>query len=469
MITLALLGCGAPSPADTVDTPGTDSDTATTAGCDATSDLSAMPKDDFQWLYATPEDGALPELKLDIPPSELAKLEAYDHALWQWYRGGRLGDKPKTSEFGVACASLTVEIDRDPTDGDPGAVFRFGSVDVVPKGMLFNSYQPIDGKPNLEVFVTRLDDIVTAGARPPDDDSSASKTSFKLYNQWEDIGQVARFAGYEMWNNAGYPAPRAGFAMVEINGRNVGLYGTNESTARNDFFTRHAPDFFTGAPDSIYEGDYGADFVPEHVEDLIDNADKSTDESDAALRDLADRAASSPTCDLDDAVGHDRLDVDRFLQFWALETLVGATEGYTYLTNNFNVAQDPTHGWILAPTGFDRVLVDAPLVCSPRGRLAAAMLEQPECVRRARETLQRMAHVDGDENNAWIFEAERERLDTLVPALAAYWDEEHDPDNAGALLPHREETAIVQEKIRRFLDAAPARLEATLAEPCLAE
>jgi hypothetical protein len=395
------------------------------------------PDDNADWLFhepTSPKD--VPKLSLELTDAAMDRLRDYDEALNAWHldpdsaceddQRDPCVPSPKSPKV---CAQL----------GTPFGVI--GGVHVQLKGKLFNSYQPVDSKPYFEVTIDREEDLPFVGGNP----------KFRLYNQWQDVSQVARYLGNHIWLDAGYPAARTGFATLSVNDRDLGLYGTNSSTATEEFFQAS----FGNQVTPFYEGDYGADFVPgTPVERLIDQAIEHDEKSDA---DLVAFAASAGALDADPCELED-LNVDLFLQFWALETLIGAQEGYTYLTNNYNVGKNPDLGYVLTPTGFDEALINPQLVCAPSGRLASQAMHSPSCRAKEKETLARLN--DPVTGIPWQkYHDDAERLFTVL--------NDTDFTDSNFLLPYQSpEILINQDKVRQFLGNAPGRNAAMLEEDC---
>lgn len=193
-----------------------------------------------------------------------------------------------------------------------------------------------------------------------------------LNNSVEDPSYLHEKLGGELFRAAGIPAPRVSHALVEMNGRRLGLYVFKEGFT-HEFLAQH----FRRTDGNFYEPEPGPG------SDVTGAMRRSSgvgvvDGSD--LRQLATVAAQtnlSVRWSQLDAV----LDTDRFLTFMALEVLLGHRDGYCLAKNNFRLYHDPTADrFVFLPSGMDQLLGRTTFALQPHmaGFVAQAVLETPE-------------------------------------------------------------------------------------------
>lgn len=164
---------------------------------------------------------------------------------------------------------------------------------------------------------------------------------------------------------------------------------------------------------NLYEGNAGADFRPES----IDNFERKTNEDDL---DRGDLEAVSDALDLEPAEAIEALerviDMDELMRFWAIESLISHWDGYTGDLNNFFVYADPTSGKLaFLPWGtdgsFDKDHSFLPEVGRPTSVFAWARLPNklyswPETRERYRDTMRELLDTVWDEDR-WLAEIDR--------------------------------------------------------------
>lgn len=185
-----------------------------------------------------------------------------------------------------------------------------------------------------------------------------------LNNAQQDPSIVRQCLGYALFRKAGLRAPRCNFAHVIVNGTDLGVYAHVEAID-NDFLERH----FTKKSGALYEGTL-SDFTPTFVGtfDLKNTSDRS---------DLARVTAALMATDAEletklSAV----IDLDQFIDFWAMETLLRHWDGYAGNTNNFFIYDDPDTGrFTFIPWGADAVFGAEPSSAdNPEGPMLRGVL-----------------------------------------------------------------------------------------------
>jgi len=195
-----------------------------------------------------------------------------------------------------------------------------------------------------------------------------------------DPTYVGEALANELFRSAGIPAARNTFALVKLNGKDVGLYVVSEGVNK-DFLDRH----FDKSKGNLYEGD-GTD-----ITDKLDK-DSGDGSGQADVKALADAARESNLEQRWKKL-QTLLDIDRFLSFIGVEVITGHTNGYAMGKARYRIYHDPTNGkMVFMPHGIEAVFSrpDAPLTPEFKGLLARAVLETPEGKKRYREGLNKL-------------------------------------------------------------------------------
>jgi hypothetical protein len=212
----------------------------------------------------------------------------------------------------------------------------FRNVGLHLKGM--GSFRPLSEKPSLAL---KFDKYASG-------QTYLGLSKIMLNNSSQDSTHLAELIATSMFRDAGLPAARVTHALVDLNGRDLGLYVLIE--AMNKLFLKQ---HFKSAKGNLYEA---------YLQDLDQTLDQDggEDSTQMDLKRLLEVARMTNTV----ARWHqlDRvLDVDRFITFVALELFASHTDGYTLNRNNYRIYHDPstdrfvfiTHGldWGYANTG----------------------------------------------------------------------------------------------------------------------
>ena len=162
-----------------------------------------------------------------------------------------------------------------------------------------------------------------------------------LNNNHQDGSRLSQYLASQLFNASGTIAPRCNFAKVTVNGRNLGIYSNLESI-RPPFLRRFGNE--TGA---LYEGTV-TDFFPELI-------DKFELKNKRAHRDDIKRIAEILQQEQIDVEALGRhLDIDSFVRYWAMESLIGFWDGYTNDQNNFLLYKNPQNSKLyFIPWGVD--------------------------------------------------------------------------------------------------------------------
>ncbi len=250
-----------------------------------------------------------------------------------------LGDCTGSWPAGYTWFEADVEVDGVP----------LSRVGVRKKGFLGSVISGGDLKPSLKVKT----DKHVAEQRMGDTER------LTLNNALHDDARMRDCLAYSVFSDAAYPAPRCNLANVMVNGRSLGAYAHIEPIKKR--FLKRA---FGDKSGSLYEATL-ADLTPEFIVDFEEGQlgrweakTGDTDPSGLPIF-LLTEALRAPDHALEAALG-EVLDVDRFITFWALETLVNHADGYSGDRNNFFVYFDPTDSGraVFVPWGVDKTFDD---------------------------------------------------------------------------------------------------------------
>ena len=193
---------------------------------------------------------------------------------------------------------------------------------------------------------------------------------FHLNNSVQDGSCLSEFVSGELFRAAGVPAARAGLALVELNGRKLGLYVFLESMDR-DFLARD----FHNTKGNLYGQAGGCE-----ITDAIERMEGRGPLDRADLKGLA-AAINEPNPAKRWERVQKALDVDRFLSFMALEVMLCHWDGYTFARHNYRVYHDlDTDRMVFLPHDLDQLMQDSnvPIVPGVNGWVSQTMVRTPE-------------------------------------------------------------------------------------------
>jgi len=257
----------------------------------------------------------------------------------------RLRDDPR----GYVPCTLTIDADRVLED-----------VAIKLKGAA-GSFQGLDDKPGFTVNMDRY----RPGAR------FHGLDKFHLNNAAQDPTFVSEWLGSAIFLEAGIPAARVAHARVLLDDRDLGLYVLKEAIDR-DFLERH----FDDSSGNLYDGGTGVD-----LDELVERDEGKNGVPGADLEALVTACRTEDPAQRQAAIS-ERLEIDAFLTFMALELMTGHWDGYTTAHNNYRVYVDPASGGRIRflPHGMDQIFGDpgAPILEMPPTIVARAVMEIPE-------------------------------------------------------------------------------------------
>jgi hypothetical protein len=166
------------------------------------------------------------------------------------------------------------------------------------------SFRPLDGKP---AFTLSFDEF-TPGQR------FHGLTKIHLNNSVEDPSYLNEKLGAELFRAAGVPVPRVGHAVVELNGRRLGLYVLKEGFAE-EFFAQH----FSRTDGNLYDAGAGGD-----ITEPLKRSSGAGPVDGSDLRRLADAAHELDLAQRWARLG-EVLDRERFVSFLAMDTVCKGT------------------------------------------------------------------------------------------------------------------------------------------------
>ena len=214
-----------------------------------------------------------------------------------------------------------------------------------------------------------------------------------LNNSAQDRSYLNEKISRELFESAGVPVPRAGHALVQLNGRNIGLHVLTEGFGKQ-FLKR----YFKNTKGNLYDGG----FVREVTDSLSVNSGDDP-ENNSGLRALARAIRANPTNRMEQL--KKTLDMDRFLSYLAMDVIQCNWDGYAMNHNNWRIFHDlDSNKMVFMPHGLDqmfgvqRATPDYPILPHMQGKVAAAVVSTPEgrsrYLARLSELYTNVFHVD---------------------------------------------------------------------------
>jgi spore coat protein CotH len=242
----------------------------------------------------------------------------------------------------------------------------------------------------------------------------AGHTELKLHNNKQDATNMRQILAYRTFAAAGVPAPRCSLAQVSVNGKDLGVFTSLEGID-DDFLKRH----FGSSSGNLYEAQI-SDFRPGWTGTFEKKNNKDASRADL---EAVSAALQSPDAQLLERLGR-VVDIDAFISFWAVESLINHWDGFNGDLNNTFVYHDPkTDKLRFIPWGADATFgphhVFIPF--EPRAsvwavsHLARRLYNHPETQRKYRARMQQL--LDTVWNEAAL-QSETERLEKLARGLS---------------------------------------------------
>ena len=225
---------------------------------------------------------------------------------------------------------------------------------------------------------------------------------FHLNNSVQDESYLSEWTCAALCEAAGLPTPRVSFAEVRFNDRDWGLYVLKESFDKS-FLQRH----FADPEGNLYDGGF--------LVDIDSNLEKDSGRGPDDFSDLKGLLAACR--EPDQAVRwkllEERLDLDAFLTFMAVERLQCHWDGYTMNRNNYRIYFDPKTGKAhFFPHGMDQMFGDPGFPLFHRGEpiVAAAVLQNPKWRASYRRRIEQLLPQYSQENLLAIADRAEARL-----------------------------------------------------------
>jgi len=261
--------------------------------------------DALDTLYARDH---LVEIAIELDPTDWNELRGEGRGLFDGFL--ELGDE--TFEFTEFASVASV-------DGQ-----RYTNVSIRKKGYLGSLSRP---RPSLKLDFGEVE--AASGA-----EAGRVFERLTLNNNRGDNTRARTCLAYDLFAKAGVPTPRCNLAHVVVNGEDLGTY-SNVEPIKKPMLSRN----FGDDSGNLYEGQLIDLVVEDEPKFQLKNNEETGDRSD--LRRLIDAASAGGP--VGERLG-EVLDVGRFREFWAAETLTGHWDGYAGNRNNFYLYDNPATG-----------------------------------------------------------------------------------------------------------------------------
>lgn len=229
------------------------------------------------------------------------------------------------------------------------------------------SFRQVDDKPAMTVSLDRF----------TRNQNFYGLTKIHLNNSVQDSSYLAEYITGVMFRAANVPAPRVAHAVVELNGRKLGLYVLKEAFTK-EFLSLHFPD----TSGNLYDGGF--------VKDITEPLERDSGNGPQDHSDLKALVAAAQEKDPD--LRWERLcmllDMDRFINYLAIENMTWDWDGYPMNRNNYRIYHDPGTGrMVFLPHGTDQMFSQpgGPLLSPLQGLLAVAIMRTGEARRLYRQ------------------------------------------------------------------------------------
>jgi spore coat protein H len=235
------------------------------------------------------------------------------------------------------------------------------------------SFRGVDDRPGM---------TLNFGLIQPDSPRFHGLKKIHLNNSVQDPTCLSELVCGEMFRQAGVPAARAAHALLELNGRKLGLFVVLESMNK-----QFLGSYFRRPGGNLYGQAGGCE--------ITDNIERMEGERPSNWEDLHALAAAAQEKDpLQRLERLERsLDLDRFLSFTAMEVLLCHWDGYTFARHNYRVYHDLDTGrMVFFPHDLDQLMQDpnVPIVPGVSGLISQVVLSTPELRSRYRARVRQL-------------------------------------------------------------------------------
>jgi len=319
------------------------------------------------------DEGMVPEIRIEISPEELKKLQANNRAY-------------------VRC-NVTETLE---TKGEKKET-TFVDVGIKMKGAA-GSFRPLNDRPALTLNMDKY----------KKDQSFHGLDKFHLNNSVQDGSLMCELVSGHLFRQAGVPAARASHARVWLNKRDLGIYVLKEG-----FDPTFLRNFFDKATGNLYDGGFCREIDQPLEKDCGTGPNDHTDlkalRAACAIADVAKRQAELEKV----------LDIDQFLSFSAMEMMTSHWDGYCRNRNNYRIYFNPANGKaIFFPHGMDQMFGDAnfPLF-EIGGIVSSAVIQVPAFRERYRKRLEELMPLFDPEKLNPIIDGVSQRLKPVLEAM----------------------------------------------------
>lgn len=227
------------------------------------------------------------------------------------------------------------------------------------KGAL-GSFRPVDSKPSLTLNFDKW----------ADGQKFHGLQKISLNNSLQDPSYVSEKICREIYNAAGIPTPRADYATVELNGRQLGLFVLTEGWNKQ-FLKRYFDDVKGSFYDLGGSHDVNKPLPAAFGENPTNHAMLATVTAAALERDHAKRMARL----------RQTVDLDRFISLTALDVMMWNWDGYALNRNNYRLYHDlESDRLVFLPHGVDQMFwkINGPIMTGRSGLVVKSLLETAE-------------------------------------------------------------------------------------------
>ncbi|MBI1840182.1 MAG: CotH kinase family protein [Verrucomicrobia bacterium] len=221
------------------------------------------------------------------------------------------------------------------------------------------SYRPVDDQPALTLNFDKF--------KPGQTFHGLEK--LHLNNSVQDSSYITELLCGELFLASGVPAARTTHAIVELNGRKLGLYVLKEGFGKQ-FLRRH----FSNPKGNLYDGGFLRD-INETMQRISGDEGDGQPAAEALVKACAIQDPAARMAALEK-----RLDLDRFVSFIAMEMMVWHWDGYLMKRNNYRLYHDvDSNRAVFFPHGMDQMFWNPTGRIPPgaEGMVAQAVLSSP--------------------------------------------------------------------------------------------
>jgi len=319
------------------------------------------------------DEGVIPEVRIEIAPEQLKKLQANQRAYVLCTVVGTLATKGEKKET------------------------KFTDVGIKLKGAA-GSFRNLDDRPALTLNMDKYHD----------GQSFYGLDKLHLNNSVQDGSLMNELISGHLFRQAGVPAARASHARVWLNKRDLGIYVLKEG-----FDTTFLRNYFEKPTGNLYDGGFCREIDQPLEKDYGSGPDDHSDlkalRAACGIADVTKRQAELEKL----------LDIDQFLSFAAMEMLTCHWDGYCRNRNNYRIYFNPANGKaVFFPHGMDQMYGDAnfPLF-EVGGIVGSAVMQVPEFRQRYRKRLDELVLLFDPEKTNPVIDAVSLRLKPVLEAM----------------------------------------------------